>query len=104
MIALAKTAGRDENKELRERRDFLGLRGAAEESAARFLPSVRVELLSNKEAVVDGCRGIIEYSDCCIRLSTDKQILKFTGRGLVIRCFQERGAVVAGYIQCVEFC
>ena len=33
------------------------------EAAADLLPPMRVELLSDREAVVDGCRGILEYND-----------------------------------------
>ena len=40
------------------------------EAAADLLPPMRVELLSDREAVVDGCRGILEYNECCIRLCT----------------------------------
>lgn len=94
----------DREGDSRRAPDFLGLRGAAEDTAANFVPSVRVELLGDRQAVVDGCRGIIEYTDVCIRLSGEKEILRFTGERLELRCFQERGAVVAGRIRCVEFC
>ena len=64
---------------------------------------VRVELLGNRQAVVDGCRGIIEYSDSCIRLSAQGLILKFTGTGLEIRAFTESEAIVAGTILGLEY-
>ena len=68
-----------------------------------FLSPVRVELLGNRQAVVDGCRGIIEYSDTCIRLSAQGLILKFTGTGLEIRAFTHSEAIVAGTILGLEY-
>ena len=79
------------------------LMGSPEEAAAAYVPSVRIELLSNRQAVVDGCRGIIEYSDSCIRLSTDRMILKFTGTGLEIKSLTDSGVIVEGTILSLEY-
>ena len=49
------------------------------DTAAELLPPMRVELLSDREAVVDGCRGILEYSECCIRLCAGALTVRFTG-------------------------
>lgn len=84
------------------RQKFL-LAGGLEEPATAFLPPVRVELLGNRQAVVDGCRGIIEYSDTCIRLSAQGLILKFTGTGLEIKAFTENEAIVGGTILGLEY-
>lgn len=72
------------------------------ETAAELLPPMRVELLSDREAVVDGCRGILEYSECCIRLCTGALTVRFTGEGLTMRSFGGTGAVVEGKIRAVE--
>lgn len=71
-------------------------------STAALLPALRVELLENRQAVVDGCRSILEYSDSCIRLSGGKLILRFTGSGLELRAFREGSAIVSGRITSVE--
>lgn len=84
------------------KKPFLLAKGL-EEPAAAFLAPVRVELLGNRQAVVDGCRGIIEYSDSCIRLSAQGLILKFTGTGLTITAFTESQAIVAGTILGLEY-
>ena len=52
---------------------------------------------------MDGCRGIIEYSDTCIRLSAQGLILRFTGTGLEIRAFTDSEAIVAGTILGLEY-
>ena len=77
--------------------------GWKEDFNMAFLSPVRVELLGNRQAVVDGCRGIIEYSDTCIRLSAQGLILKFTGTGLEIRAFTDSEAIVAGTILGLEY-
>ena len=73
------------------------------EAAADLLPPMRVELLSDRQAVVDGCRGILEYNACCIRLCTGAVTVRFTGEGLQMRNFGSLGAVVEGRIRSVEF-
>lgn len=74
-----------------------------EEPATAFLPPVRVELLGNRQAIVDGCRGIIEYSDTCIRLSTDRLILKFTGAEMEIKSLTDTSVIVEGNILGLEY-
>ena len=86
-----------------EKSNIFALGRMAESSRVGFLPMVRVELLSNKQAVVDGCKGILEYSDSCIRLSADRLILKFTGRDLEIKCLTDSSAVIEGFLLAVEY-
>ena len=86
----------------KKKKPFLLVKGL-EEPAVAFLPPVRVELLGNRQAVVDGCKGIIEYSDSCIRLSTPRLILKFTGTGLEIRALTDSSAIVEGTILSLEY-
>ena len=74
-----------------------------EQSAVAFLPGVRVELLSNRQAIIDGCRGIIEYSDTLIRLSSEKLILKFTGTDLEIKLLSQQNMIIEGTILSLEY-
>jgi len=97
-----KTAKRPAKQPGAGRKKFLLVKGL-EEPAVAFLPPVRVELLGNRQAVVDGCRGIVEYSDTCIRLSAQGLILKFTGTGLEIKAFTENEAIVGGTILGLEY-
>ena len=53
--------------------------------------------------MVDGCRGILEYNECCIRLCTGPLTVRFTGEGLTMRNFGSLGAVVEGKIKSVDF-
>lgn len=65
--------------------------------------SVRIELNANREAVVEGCSGILEYSEEVIRLTTGKMVLRFSGRGLSINGMAQGYAVVTGNLLSIEF-
>ena len=62
-----------------------------------------VELSSDREALVEGCTGILEYDDGLIRLNTKNFILQFTGSNLQIQCMSETGAVIVGQIRSLEY-
>ena len=65
--------------------------------------SANIVLSSNREAVVDGCKGILEYSDSVIRINMGNMVVRFIGRGLDIRSLTADQAVVAGFIVSVDF-
>ena len=77
---------------------FLTLGGAL------FEREVHVELCGNREAMIDGCQGIVEYNEEAIRLNITKGQLKIWGRGLQIACLAEEGMIVRGYIMGLEYC
>lgn len=62
-----------------------------------------MNLLGNREAVIEHCQGILEYDDKVVRVNTGKLIIKFTGRGLQLKSMTESGVVVAGYFTAIEF-
>lgn len=63
----------------------------------------RIELTGNRRAVVEGCRGILEYDDGIIRLNTCSGVVRFVGRDLSMSCLTEDNAVVTGTLLSVEF-
>lgn len=63
----------------------------------------QIELSGNREATVEGCRGILQYESSVIRLSTGKYIIRFTGTDLCIRCMQDSLVQIAGHILSVDF-
>ena len=65
--------------------------------------AARVELSGNRRAVVEGCRGMLEYEEGVIRLNTTSGIVRFMGRDLTMNCLTEDSAVVSGTILSVEF-
>lgn len=62
-----------------------------------------LELNGNREAIVEGCTGILEYNDYSIKLNTAKYVICFMGTDLQIQCMTTTGAVIQGNIHSVQF-
>ena len=63
----------------------------------------QMEISGNREAVVDGCLGVLAYDEDMIRLALRGMIATFRGRGLQIRVLTHDSAIVGGYITNIEF-
>lgn len=63
----------------------------------------QIELAGNREAVIDGCQGILEYDEDNIKIATGKMAVRFTGRGLQIKVLTHDSAVIEGFIRNIEF-
>ncbi len=62
-----------------------------------------IELTGNREAIVDGCDGIVQYDDEVIKLSTGKLVVCFYGNRLTIRTLTTDQAVIEGEIISIQF-
>lgn len=65
---------------------------------------VKLEIYSNKTAVIDGCKGVIEYYDSLIKLNIGNGTLTVTGSNMHITSFDLGVAVINGRIDGVEYC
>lgn len=63
-----------------------------------------IEIISNCCALVDGCKGILEYDENIIKLSLGKNAVCFTGNNLSIKSLSMEQAMVEGFIVSMEFC
>lgn len=63
----------------------------------------QIELMSNREALVDGCKGVLEYNEEFIRLSLSGMTVRFNGRNLQLRGMSEEGVSITGFLQSIEF-
>lgn len=63
-----------------------------------------IDLCSDKEALVDGCLGIIEYNSETVRLNCRNKIVKFSGTDLSIMADTIEHITVSGNILSLEFC
>lgn len=102
VVCLARKKKKQEHTPPPPRRG-LGLSDFLDEQRNTFLPDMRVEISSNKEAVVEGCKGVLEYTPERVRLSCGSKILCFVGDALELRCVTDSTAVVTGRILLVEF-
>lgn len=70
---------------------------------AGAVPSLRTELLENRQAIIDGSKSILEYSDTCIRISSGRLIIKFSGTDLYMRSMNGSSSIIEGKITLIEF-
>lgn len=62
-----------------------------------------MELSGNREAVLEGSRGVLEYSPETIRVNTEGMIVSFFGRDLDLRCISPSAMIIGGCITKIEF-
>ncbi len=66
--------------------------------------SAHITLFGDREAVIDGCYGIVEYSDCMIKINVGDKLLCFTGCEFDISDYSCTSITVRGRISGLEFC
>lgn len=68
------------------------------------LPKVAmIQLMGNRECIVEGCQGVLEYNDDDIKLNIGTLVLCFQGQDLTLRALNDDGAVVEGTITNLNF-
>lgn len=68
------------------------------------LSSPHIELDSNKQVIIEGCKGIIEYDDKTTKLNCGRIILKISGSCLCLNNLTNGLVIVTGDVLSVEFC
>lgn len=68
-----------------------------------FINTPHFEMNSNKEVIIEGSSGVLEYDENLIRIKTGKFISQFIGRNLNIKCLTEDSLVIDGFITSIEF-
>lgn len=66
-------------------------------------PDAHIEMLGNREIIVDGCKGVVEYSENLIKLNTGELVIGFTGTDMLIKSFDCDMAVITGRIAEITF-
>ena len=72
-------------------------------SVGSLSSAARIELMGNKRVIVDGCHGIVEYSDDLVRMQTGSGMIRFKGTMLSISCLTEDSAIIEGNILSLEY-
>lgn len=62
-----------------------------------------VDIISNKEAVVSNCKGVLEYDDSIVKLNCGDLIIDFTGSGLSIKTLSIEEILITGGIVKIEY-
>lgn len=63
----------------------------------------QIIITSNKEVIVDSCKGILEYSDNLIRFNCGNLVVKIRGENLELSSLTPEQGIVKGWIFAVEF-
>ena len=63
-----------------------------------------IEISGNREVIVEGCQGVLEYGECVIALNTGRLTVRICGCELTIISMQNGQAVIKGIITGVEYC
>lgn len=66
--------------------------------------SPNIEMLGNREIIIDGCEGVFEYSESYIKIKIKKGVLILYGSDLNIVCFENSFISLKGKIETLEFC
>ena len=62
-----------------------------------------IELSGNREILIEGGRGVLEYTDEAVRVNTDSMILTVAGRGLNLKCISDSALIISGFITSLRF-
>lgn len=68
------------------------------------ISGAKIEMLSNREISVDGCKGIAEYSDVYAKIKITGGTMTISGKNLDIPLFDGPVITVTGMIETIEFC
>lgn len=62
-----------------------------------------IEFSGNREVVIEGSKGVLEYSAECVRVNTVGMVISLSGRELNLRCISDSSLIIDGFITNVEF-
>lgn len=62
-----------------------------------------IEMHGNEYMIVDGCRGVLIYDECLVKLALKKTVLAVSGTELELMHLTPTCASVSGHIQYVTF-
>ncbi len=63
-----------------------------------------IEISGNREAIIEGCQGVLEYGDNVIALNTGKLTVRVCGCELTIVSMQNGQAIIKGIITGIDYC
>ena len=62
-----------------------------------------IELNGNRELLIEGGRGVLEYTPSVIRVNTADMIVTVSGRELDLRCISASALIIDGFITDIDF-
>ena len=78
--------------------------GDAMNLPGQLLPGFsHLELLGNRQAIVEGVKGVLAYCEGSVRLNLGALVVTFEGCDLCIRSYQGEQVILSGTIMGVQF-
>ena len=62
-----------------------------------------IEMHSNRELLLEGCQGILEYNENNVRLSCGKYSINISGKNLNLNNLSQTNIAVSGFFTGIEF-
>lgn len=62
-----------------------------------------IELSGNRELLIEGSKGVLEYTDNAVRINTGGMIVSVAGRELNLRCISDSALIIDGFILSLTF-
>lgn len=75
-----------------------------DEISAGAIKNPHLELFGNHEIIVEGCMGVMEYTDTYLKLRLPKGVLTVCGTEFDIVTFEDTTITVKGNMTSLEFC
>lgn len=97
---MAKKAKQNSRRKIKKTALF---RRAAELPQALLDNAAHITLIGNRQLNVDGCYGILCYSEELIKLSTGNLLLTLCGSGLYIETYSDKELSIHGKIMRLEY-
>ena len=70
---------------------------------SRKLSGSKIEMMSNRELCLDGCRQICEYNDIYVKIKIQEGYITICGASLDIPVFDGPQITISGKIETIEF-
>ena len=67
------------------------------------LNDAKIEMLGNREIIIDGCKGVLEYGENTIKLNIGELALCLVGTDMVIESFDSGVAIIRGRFAEINF-
>ncbi len=68
-----------------------------------ILDTVLIKIIGNRELTLENYKGIVEYTDSCIRIKAKPYTVKITGTNLEIKVITGEMLYITGRILCFSY-
>lgn len=68
-----------------------------------LINEAKIEMIGNREIIVDGCKGVIEYGENLIKLNIGELVLCLVGDNMIIESFDSGVAIIGGNFAEISF-